>query len=160
MEKQETIFRQKSIDKISSPEQLDSYLKVTSPSVWLVLVGIILILVGALAWGAFGKLNTYANVGCVVDSNVAYCYAKEDDASKIKVGMNIEIPNEEVTINISQIENTGMIISDDYDYLQHLIGVTSSDYVFAMAGVCNLKSGYYQGRVIIETISPLKFIFN
>ena len=70
MEKQESIFRQKSVERVSSPEQLDDYLKVTSPSVWLVLVGIIILLVGTIAWGAFGKLKTYAVTGCYVEDGV------------------------------------------------------------------------------------------
>lgn len=160
MEKQETIFRQKSIDRVSSPEQLDSYLKVTSPSVWLVLIGIIFILVGAIVWGTFGKINTYANVGCVVDSNVAYCYIKETEAENVKTGMDVIIPSENTKFQIMQFEKTGMTISDEYDYLQHLVGVNSNDYVFGISGVCNIKNGYYQAKVVTESISPLKFIFN
>ena len=77
-EKQETIFRQKSVDRVSSPEELDKYLKVTSPRVWVVLIGIIIILVGVIAWGSFGKLKTYANVGCVIEKGQAYCYVNEE----------------------------------------------------------------------------------
>ncbi len=50
------LFRQKSIEKISSPEQLDDYIRVTSPSVVLVIAAIILILLGMLAWGILGRV--------------------------------------------------------------------------------------------------------
>ena len=160
MEKQETIFRQKSVDRVSSPEQLDSYLKVTSPSVWLVLVGIIIILVGAIAWGTFGKIKTYANVGCLVEQNIGYCYIREDQGSKIEVGMQVEIPKEEASFEIISMETQGLNIPDSYNYLQHLVGVTSLDYVFRMSGPCELKDGYYSGKVITESVSPLTFILN
>lgn len=160
MEKQETIFRQKSIDRVSSPEQLDSYLKVTSPSVWLVLVGIIVILIGAIVWGAFGKLKTYAKAGCVVESGVAYCYVKEDEGTKVEIGMDIEIPAQEKEIEILNMESAGMNIPDTYDYLQHLVGVTSTDYVFTVSGITDLPNGYYVGRIMTEAISPLEFILN
>ena len=35
------LFRQKTIDKMSSPDELTDYLKVTSPSVWAVLAAVV-----------------------------------------------------------------------------------------------------------------------
>ena len=52
------LFRKKSMDRVSSPEQLNDYIRVTSPSIWLVLLAIILLLVGMLAWSVFGTVET------------------------------------------------------------------------------------------------------
>ena len=160
MEKQETIFRQKSVDRVSSPEQLDNYLKVTSPSVWLILIGIIIILVGAIAWGAFGKLPTYSVAGCVVEDGIGYCYIKETEGLKVEKGMTVEIPSEEATFSVMNIQTQGIQIPDSYSYLQHLVGVTAEDYVFCVSGLTNLPAGYYSGKVITEEVSPLEFILN
>ena len=43
-----SIFRQKSIEKISSPEKLDDYIRVTAPSVWITLAAIVILLVGTI----------------------------------------------------------------------------------------------------------------
>lgn len=51
------IFREKSMERVSSPEQLNDYIRVTTPSVWLVLAAIILLLVGMLAWSVFGTVE-------------------------------------------------------------------------------------------------------
>lgn len=160
MDKQETIFRQKSVDRVSSPEQLDNYLKVTSPSVWLVLVGIIIILLGTIIWSTFGKLKTYANVGCVVEEGNVYCYCKEDEKTKIKQGMTVEIPSENKSFVIEYFEKAGVKIPDSYSYLQHIVGATSDEYVFSMTSKTDMNDGYYTGRVETESVSPLKFIFN
>ena len=58
-----SIFRQKSLDRVSSPEQLNDYIRVTTPSVWLVLAAIILLLVGMLAWSVFGTVQATATDG-------------------------------------------------------------------------------------------------
>ena len=58
-----TIFRQKSIDKVSSPEKLDDYIKVTTPSVWVTLIAIVLLLVGAVVWGIFGEVEIHHEDG-------------------------------------------------------------------------------------------------
>ena len=37
----QSIFREKSIERIESPEKLNDYLRVTSPAVWIVLAAMI-----------------------------------------------------------------------------------------------------------------------
>ncbi len=56
-ESKNSIFRDKSMDRISSPESLNDYIRVTSPSVWIVLLAILVLLAGILAWGIFGKVT-------------------------------------------------------------------------------------------------------
>lgn len=47
------IFRKKSVDKMSSPEQLNDYIKVTNPGVWMVLAAIAVLLAGVCVWGKY-----------------------------------------------------------------------------------------------------------
>lgn len=50
------LYRKTALEKISSPEQLDKALKVTSPLSWLALVGITLIIVVAIVWSIVGTI--------------------------------------------------------------------------------------------------------
>lgn len=59
------LFRKKSIDRMSSPEQLNDYIRVTSPSVWLILVALVVLLIGILAWSILGTVETHAEDGTV-----------------------------------------------------------------------------------------------
>ena len=52
-----SIFRQKSVDRVSSPEQLNDYIRVATPSVWLVLAALVVLLAGMLAWSVLGKVE-------------------------------------------------------------------------------------------------------
>lgn len=52
------IFRKVSLERLSSPEQLDVLMKVTSPLGWLSLLSAGLLLVAALFWGFFGSIAT------------------------------------------------------------------------------------------------------
>ena len=58
-----SIFRQKSMDRVSSPEQLNDYIRVTTPSVWLVLLAVVVLLVGILAWSIFGTVEKHDENG-------------------------------------------------------------------------------------------------
>ncbi len=67
-----TIFREKSIDRISSPEQLNDYIKVTTPSVWLVLIAILLLLAGAMVWGICGEIRIHTDSGVETVAPIEY----------------------------------------------------------------------------------------
>jgi HlyD family secretion protein len=54
------IFRKVSLERLSSPEQLDQVLQVTSPRGWFGLAGIFLLLCTALIWGFKGRIATTA----------------------------------------------------------------------------------------------------
>ena len=56
-EKRVPLFREKSMQKVASPEQLDDYIRVASPGVWLCLIAIILVLLGFAAWGTLGSVD-------------------------------------------------------------------------------------------------------
>lgn len=51
------IFREKSIDRVTGPESLNDYMRVTSPSVWIALLALVVLLVGLLAWSVFGRIE-------------------------------------------------------------------------------------------------------
>ncbi|ULO09860.1 NHLP bacteriocin system secretion protein [Paenibacillus sp. 19GGS1-52] len=55
------VFRKVSMDRLSSPEQLDSLMKVTSPRGWLALLAIGLLIISAMIWGFYGSLATKIN---------------------------------------------------------------------------------------------------
>ena len=58
-----SIFRKESLDKVSSPEKLDDYIRVTTPSVWITLIAIVLLLIGAIVWGIFGEVEIHKDDG-------------------------------------------------------------------------------------------------
>lgn len=53
------IFNQKSLAKISGPEELNAYIRVTTPSVWIVLAAIVLLVLGILGWSVFGTVAVH-----------------------------------------------------------------------------------------------------
>ncbi len=60
------IFREKSLERVSSPEQLNDYIRVTTPSVWVVLLATLILLFGMIFWGIFGKIEVHNAAGELV----------------------------------------------------------------------------------------------
>ena len=56
-ESRDSVFREKSLDRVSSPESLNDYIRVTSPSVWVALIALLILLTGILMWSIFGKIE-------------------------------------------------------------------------------------------------------
>ena len=65
--KEGSIFREKNIDKVSGPESLNDYIKVTTPSVWVVLISLVLLLLGIFAWSIFGRIETHGDDGATLE---------------------------------------------------------------------------------------------
>ena len=59
------IFRDKSIKRVSSPEELNDYIRVTKPSVWIVLAALVILLTGMLVWSIFGTVQRHNADGSV-----------------------------------------------------------------------------------------------
>ncbi len=51
-----SIFRKKNLDKVFSPEQLNDYIKVSNPSVWIVLAAVMILLIAFFAWAFWGMI--------------------------------------------------------------------------------------------------------
>jgi hypothetical protein len=52
-----SLFRKTAIDHMNSPDDLNNYIKVTTPATWIVLSAVILLLVSLLVWGIFGSVT-------------------------------------------------------------------------------------------------------
>ena len=63
------IFREKSINRIDQPEDLEDYIRVTTPSVWVVLIAVVLVLVAILGWMIFGTVDVHNDDGTVTETH-------------------------------------------------------------------------------------------
>ncbi|MET0553736.1 MAG: NHLP bacteriocin system secretion protein [Vicinamibacteria bacterium] len=64
-----TVFRSVSLERLSSPEQLDQLLKVTDPKGWIVLAALGVVLATAIVWGSLGSIpQNVGGMGMLVKS--------------------------------------------------------------------------------------------
>ncbi|MER2492651.1 NHLP bacteriocin system secretion protein [Catenovulum sediminis] len=65
-DKSKKLFRQSVLDKLSSPEQLDLLISVTSSRGWLALLACAILIFFAVAWGIWGKVPTNVHGNCIL----------------------------------------------------------------------------------------------
>lgn len=136
MAQTKSIYREEMLERVSSPEQLNDYLRVTNPGIWMVLIGIIVLLAGLIAWSSIGTLETTAPATIVVQDNIAEIAI--DTTQPLKAGMSVRVQDQEFEI--------------DYTY-EDARGVTLGE-----AQVDDLQDGRYNGVVVIESVHPIQFL--
>lgn len=93
-----SIFNKKAADKLRSPDDLDKYVQVTNPSVWVALLACIALLVGLLAWGVFGSVSTSVSATGIVVDGKAMCYLGAEDVAKVHEGDAAYVDDEQMTV--------------------------------------------------------------
>ena len=67
-----SIFRKKSLDRLTSPDQLNDYIRVTTPSVWLILIATLILIAGVLIWAVFGRIQVNTDEGVKEVAPISY----------------------------------------------------------------------------------------
>ena len=133
--KRDGLFRKKVVDRISSPDQLTDYLKVTGPGIWAVLIAVILLLAGITAWSAVGTLETRADARIIVEKHRAQVVISGSE--QIEEGMKLRVASQET-----------------------VIAATSTDSYGRKTGVAELSlpDGSYDGIVVVDETKPISFL--
>lgn len=92
------LFNEKAKERLRSANDLDSYLRVMQPNVWVVLAACALLVAGAVAWGLFGTVNLNVNgTGVLVDGQ-ARCFLSADAKSHVEVGNAARVGTVEMSV--------------------------------------------------------------
>ncbi len=120
------LFRKSSLERVSSPEQLDEYIKVVNPNLILMIIAIFSILFAGLVWIFSSDLPKYQNIpGIVVSENGKknlYSYVDIGTSKKLTVGMDARIspdylPPEEYGYINGKIVKIGLQVVDSEDII-------------------------------------------
>ena len=138
-EQKSNIFRQRSLDRISSPEQLTDYLRVTNPGIWVLLAAVIMLLGGLFAWSMVGSLETLTDGVALVENGQAQIMVTDSGKGEITSDMTVRIGSDEYEI--------ATVEKDDFGRTVALAPVNEAD-------------GKYDVKIVIESIHPIKFLFS
>lgn len=155
------LFRKKNMEKMASPEQLDDYIHVSSPSSWAVLAAFIILLVGMCIWGLFGRLDTTVSVVGVNENGGVVCYVKENEGRKIEKGMGVEINGGEFSV-VAAEPNPILVDSSIPEYARYLGELREGEWVYRVHTDCGEGSEgqVFGAEIVIERVRPFYFVTN
>lgn len=99
------IFRKVALERLSSPEQLDQLLQVTSPTGWLALAAVGALLLVSILWGVYGSIPTEASGAGILlrRGGVSDLVATgEGQVEKLLVAVGDEIHRDQVVARVRQ----------------------------------------------------------
>ncbi|MCR5403501.1 MAG: hypothetical protein K6E91_06700 [Butyrivibrio sp.] len=133
------IFREKSLQRIASPEELNDYLKVTTPAVWMILGAVIAMLAGIIIWSLLSNLNTTVSGDATAKGGYITVLVTEDGAEHVREGQTIIVGSNESKV--------GEVFKDDF-------GRTS------VGASMDVPDGEYRARIVVEQITPFELLFD
>ncbi len=146
------LFRQKSIDRVSSPEALNDYVKVSSPGVWIVLAAVVVLLIGACVWGVFGQLETTVPALVVSEAGETACVYDSSLSAEVQIGMSVRADGQE--FEITGVSTQEQVLEQDVGGFEAGRHVCVSELNGSMA------DGVYEAEIVIESIAPVSFLWN
>jgi hypothetical protein len=164
-----TLFRKNSLDRISSPEQLNDYIKVSNPSIWIVLIALFIFLAAVAIWGMTGSMPTSINLQGVTQGGQVICYLNPDDAAAVKQGreVSIKLPNQDeacsgIVKNVGTMPMSASEISAELksDYLiQALAGEGFAVKVVIALDHTDVADGtMLDVNIITDEVRPIDFL--
>ena len=153
------LFRKKSLERISSPEQLNAYIRVATPSVWLMLSAIVILLVGVCVWSVFGQLVTTVSVAAVSRDGTVTAYVRAADLEKISQGDGVTVGDAEGTVSAVSSEPVPVDASFT-EYMRHVGGLQEGEWVYAVGVDAACADGVYAAQIVIDSVAPMSFVLN
>ena len=126
--------------RISSPEQLNDYLRVTNPKIWVVLVAIVLLIGGLLLWSGFTTIESYATgTASAVGGELVVTFDDQAKASKVQPGMEMEVGDVHTEVLTVGTDENGSIVASAH---------------------ANIPDGLYSVRVGYKSTQVISMLLN
>ncbi|MDW7675959.1 MAG: NHLP bacteriocin system secretion protein [Bacillota bacterium] len=136
----QSIFREVPLERLSSPEQLDELIKVTSPRAWFALIALVSILITVVTWSFLGTIPSKIDGHGILLHNggvfslqhhasgqvIDVRYKHGDLVKKGDVIARIEIPGlvseiNSLLITLDQIKNNQSVDSPEYKLMENQV---------------------------------------
>lgn len=147
-----SIFRKSSLERISSPEQLNEYIKITHPGVWGVLLGCIALLIAVGFWGFYGSIpDSVKATGVIFPQNGATLVVPTAGGRisdmRVRVGDFVEagqiiavIPQDDIIRQINELKSNAQpdekrisVLINEYESRSIIISPISGIVLSAMS---------------------------
>ncbi|WP_041669518.1 hypothetical protein [Acetobacterium woodii] len=156
------VFREKNLERISSPEQLTDYIKVSNPSAWIVLGAVVVLLISVLIWSVFGTIPTTLTVMASVKDGISVGYVDSNSAAKIKSGMTVKIGDATGTVSeVSTIPVSLTVLIDEYGDTDAVKALSAGTMNYPVrATISGVADGLYEMVITLDEVKPISFVVN
>jgi len=152
------LFRKKSLERISSPEELHDYMRVTSPRLWMLLGAITALLVGFIVYASTATMENTMPIKVKVSQ-----YELETDADgevEYMTAIEAHLPH---TMK-DQVDSNMMVRIGRIEAKIAYVGVGENETIFLNIDpgmdYVPLEEGEYDAELVLESTTPISFLWN
>ena len=155
------LFRKKSLEHISSPEQLHDYMRVTSPRLWMLLSAIAAFLVGFIVYASTVTLENTMKIQVEVQS-----FEATPEYSTQTGQQRYSLVSGRLPISQKDYVETGMIvrIGKEHGRVEWLAAISEENKIALIIemenGYLPLPDGVYDAELVLESTTPIRFLWN
>ena len=134
------LFSQEALDKLKTPENLDTLLHVTDSLSWMAVISIMLLLTGVVIWSVMGSFTVKAEgMGMVMDSGgiVAVTHTGGGSISELKVSPGEKIKEGEIVATVQG--NTEGGVFSAYSGIVEEVPVRTGNVINAGEIICTVR---------------------
>lgn len=160
------IFRETALQKMSSADDLDRYLKVTNPSAWVLIGAVAVLLVAAVIWGLTATLPIKSSTTGVLKDGQIVCFLPLDENSLATTDSKVTAAGRDTHI---------VSVNDNPHSQREVAAVIGSDYVVESSGLSQWSykvivalpdemSSWEEGddvpvQITTKEVAPLAYLF-
>jgi len=115
---QRPIFREVALERLASPERLDELIEVTSPRLWLALIGACMLLMMAAAWSLYGSVPTFVHGQGILIRDGSLQRVLATDGGQVKevlVRVGDDVARDQIVARLVQpAENRSVYVTSPY----------------------------------------------
>ena len=152
------LFRKKSLERISSPEELHDYMRVTSPRLWMLLGAITALLVGFIVYASTATMENTMPIKVKVSQ-----YELETNAAgeiEYMTAIEAHLPR---TMK-DQVDSNMMVRIGRIEAKIAYVGVGENETIFLNIDpgmdYVPLEEGEYDAELVLESTMPISFLWN
>jgi len=139
-----SIYRRSSLERLSSPEQLDRLVQITTPLGWLALITFIGLLIAALLWGILGQLPVVVNAEGVLVRPGGVVRVVTLEAGQLR----------ELYVDVGDVVQAGQIVATIDPVEAQSIDAIVSPYAGQVLAVMASKGDFMSQGTAILTLGP------
>ena len=161
----QNIFRKASMEKISSPEQLNDYIRISRPGIWIALAAAFVLLASVFIWSVTGSLSVSVSAAGIARGGFLVCYLPPEEAEKLSEGMTAEI-EAAGTGSVSAVARTPLseqeaAASVEGDYAVYALKLGDWNVPVSIKTDAALEEGQvYRVSIATGSIRPAAFLLN
>ena len=127
-------------NRLSSPEQLNDYLRVTNPKIWVLLIAIILLLGSLVVWSNVATIESYATGTARAEAGeLTITFENATQAKQVQAGMTLEVGDAQAEILTVGTDSNGVVVASSR---------------------ANIPDGVYDVRVGYKTKQVIELLLN